>query len=643
MIKFELNKFNININIFMDYIFTDLFYPLNEKESISEYNDLILFEKELDALIKRKIEEFKKGYENLEESNNNDESSIFEKILDEKYKELNEIDYPFNNYFKYFNYIDEKSLLKTLKQVDKYPVLYNVLKDNDSRNQNKYSLDKLPMFNEVLNLFELKYSNLITREKSNKIMLKDLKGEPFYNDNKELIKNFIEFFNDLQQTDEKEKMLKLSENNKLSDFFIDDDNIFGKCYKSIYNHFIEEQNKAISGLLDKKINKGIFDRDCKNKINIQSANPDEVFITNISEKFSFIQIIFNSSYRKFALSENYNDFNQIEINFELVEERMTEALLRNKKLFIEKSINCFTYKNEDLDFENKDIITSFNKKYLVEDINIDDKKFLYNFYQQNKENDNLFKTIFNDFIQLIIYLNHNKTLLNENNEKALDVKDNDKICEIVEKLGQKISNDFKVLFKGKEKLTISKITSLFEYYRNLIFERIKSQFKEYQVDLEEEKKKSVEDYFNNENHHFLITKEIFKKSIRSLIILFLNFENDKENKIKGNQNNIINYFDIGIPDLWDINIYNNIDFNKELEELKKLNIKINQILTLYDYLGDDINDDYFEDVKRAVKNEEEEKKPEKEVPNLVEEIGGNGENYEEDNPYEDDDDYKEYV
>jgi len=80
--------------------------------------------------------------------------------------------------------------------------------------------------------------------------------------------------------------------------------------------------------------------------------------------------------------------------------------------------------------------------------------------------------------------------------------------------------------------------------------------------LEEEKKKSVEDYFNNENHHFLITKEIFKKSIRSLIILFLNFENDKENKIKGNQNNIINYFDIGIPDLWDINIYNNIDFNK---------------------------------------------------------------------------------
>ena len=161
--------------------------------------------------------------------------------------------------------------------------------------------------------------------------------------------------------------------------------------------------------------------------------------------------------------------------------------------------------------------------------------------------------------------------------------------------------------------------------------------------MEEEKKKSVEDYFNNENHHFLITKEIFKKSIRSLIILFLNFENDKENKIKGNQNNIINYFDIGIPDLWDINIYNNIDFNKELEELKKLNIKINQILTLYDYLGDDINDDYFEDVKRAVKNEEEEKKPEKEVPNLVEEIGGNGENYEEDNPYEDDDDYKEYV
>ena len=64
--------------------------------------------------------------------------------------------------------------------------------------------------------------------------------------------------------------MKLSEeNSKLSDFFIDDDNEIGKSYKYIYNQFIKEQNKEISGLLDIKIRNGIFERDCKNKISIQ--------------------------------------------------------------------------------------------------------------------------------------------------------------------------------------------------------------------------------------------------------------------------------------------------------------------------------------------------------------------------------------
>ena len=55
-------------------------------------------------------------------------------------------------------------------------------------------------------------------------------------------------------------------------FFLDDDNEIGKTYKNIYNNFIKQQNEKINNLLDKKIEKGIFDSNSNNIINIQQIN-----------------------------------------------------------------------------------------------------------------------------------------------------------------------------------------------------------------------------------------------------------------------------------------------------------------------------------------------------------------------------------
>ena len=62
--------------------------------------------------------------------------------------------------------------------------------------------------------------------------------------------------------------------------------------------------------------------------------------------------------------------------------------------------------------------------------------------------------------------------------------------------------------------------------------------------------------------------------------------------------NIINYLDI--PDIWDKETYNNKKFYDELNNLKKINVKINQIIYFYDFLGDDINDKYFQEVKNSI-------------------------------------------
>ena len=42
--------------------------------------------------------------------------------------------------------------------------------------------------------------------------------------------------------------------------------------------------------------------------------------------------------------------------------------------------------------------------------------------------------------------------------------------------------------------------------------------------------------------------------------------------------------------------------------MKELKVSINQILSLYDFLGDDLNNEYFEDVEKELKKEENIKK-----------------------------------
>ena len=93
--------------------------------------------------------------------------------------------------------------------------------------------------------------------------------------------------------------------------------------------------------------------------------------------------------------------------------------------------------------------------------------------------------------------------------------------------------------------------------------------------------------------------------------MFLNFEKDKENNIKQNENNLINYF--YIIDLWDKTTFSKENFKEESNNIKQLNIKVNQIVSLYDDLVDDINPQYFEEVQKEIdKDKESEKIIEKE-------------------------------
>ena len=93
---------------------------------------------------------------------------------------------------------------------------------------------------------------------------------------------------------------------------------------------------------------------------------------------------------------------------------------------------------------------------------------------------------------------------------------------------------------------------------------------------------------------------------------FLSEIKDKEKKIKNNLNNFVDYLDI--PDIWEKNIYTKNEFRQELNKLKSLKIQFNQILKLYDIIGNEFNEIYFSDInkeKERIKEEKEKKEKEK--------------------------------
>jgi len=605
-LKNELYKKGIySIEIFMNYTFNDLFIKLHEKECIDNFEDLIDFENDLENLIEEKIDiSFKEieKYKKIIIENSKDKDSAIN-LLNEKYENNNYKweNYPFYEYFYYTNYLDEKYILNKIlsqKEENKYPLLEKYLKYKKQKIKNdKYSLDNLYIFNKVLNLFNKKYSHKITREYSEKILLKDT--DIYKNsENEKLIDKFIKFYNGLKIVDSQGKEIKLKiDKNTLNDIFLDDKNKFGRTYKRIYKIFIKNQNEEIENLLDRKINEGIFNINCKNRINIQQIKENEIF-TFESDKFSFIEVLFNCSYRKIIDTNNYRDYNQFEIDLNDIEENMTELLLKNKKLLNEDIIVEFCYNNEVFDYEVNDLNKSFKKYYNAINISQDDKVNIYNFIKSIEGNLDKYKDIINDFITLMQYLYNIKK-----EEKDGNISEKSLICDILKNIEKSISSDFFVFFKKKKELTVNKTSDIFNYYLKLIFKDIKNEIEKYQIQKEKNQLndktiKQLNNYF--EKDKIIISKEDLKNAIRIFISIVLFREKDKENKIKLNHKNLFDY--LKSPDLWDNKKYKNENFNKQFNELKLCNIQINQIIWLYNYLIGNEEINVFKEIEEYIKN-----------------------------------------
>ena len=224
-------------------------------------------------------------------------------------------DYPYYEQFYYPDYLDEKYIENILEYKDKneYPILNKYLEYRKQKNNDddKQFLSDFSLFNDVLNLFIDTYSNIISRENAEKTLIINcvLYKDP---NNKDLIDDFFDLYNSFEfkvkNNDLNVEKLELNINkNYICDFLLIDENKYGKTYKKIYEKYIEMQNKELENLLDIKIDKRIFNDNCKIRINAQQIKENEIFTFDLPKIFNFISVLCNSSYRKIIDTQNHEN------------------------------------------------------------------------------------------------------------------------------------------------------------------------------------------------------------------------------------------------------------------------------------------------------------------------------------------------
>jgi len=582
----SINSFKNKISYIIELFIYKIVYNKNNK-------DISIFSPKNNSYNLESLNNFKDFF-------NFDDDYSYINLLEEKVNILKnqKEEYPFREFFYYSDYIDENYLSSIINNENKdYPVLAEYLELKNNGNL----LNDFFIYNKILCDINDEFSKKITREYTIK---ETLDKQTIYNENKELFTKFFDIYNKLSDNygndsndylneDDNEndnKQVKLNPKLPLLNFLIVDENEFSEKYKYFYKQFIDKHNEIVGKLVDAK--PIINEEQNQSQINIQNiTKEDEIFITK--DNFSMKNILFNYSYRKVIINNKYSEFNKYEINLEYIEEMMTDKLLKNKKI-ISDEIFIFKYKNEDLEFKNKDICTKFKQKINEEELNINDKIIIYEYFEKNKGNVDLHLRLLDDFAYLIYYSCANI-------DKIIDPSQTN-INNLLEGL-EKISKNFKEIFKDRNNFTVNKLLNIYEYYQILCFNKVKENLIKYQEKkINKELENSINNYIKNDLKK---NKNAVETALRKFILCFLAKEDNKENKIKPNQSNIKNYLEI--EDLWDREFYKKNEFYQELKKLKNLGIKINNVIPFYEKCFNKNYKNYFDEVNIELKNREEER------------------------------------
>ena len=581
---------SIKIELFLNIIFNPIIEKLNKAENFIDKPGVINFEKEIDKIVNKALNDIKikQKFEDMNCNIVNITPYFSRAIIEEKYKSnlYSEIVYPNLNYF-YISEMpsDEDFIGKfNLQNKEEYPILDIIINNKSLKKRIKY-LSYLPNFNKIcnymINFCSFKYS----RDEAKKTQIEEIKDDDILQSLKEFKDNYKDLMKYLKEEEEfelEEKYSEFRDNLYLSDLCpdISGEKNYGTILLSIYEKMVEWQNSFINKVINSKneqLNyyKGLFET----KIMIQDCNEFQIIkLPNLKINFEenrnnddnlLYNLIINNSYRK---------ENKIIYNFDEIEEQLASNILLNIESF-KSEFRTVIYQYENLYSGKKSgMISCFINKY--QQRKLTDKE-LEMISDSIKEQEYDYKELYFS-LQVII------DIIREYNYDP-----NKAIYSIIGKFSN--TYEFKTLNtlfysiqqKDKENkeinLTVECLIDLIDFIELNFWETIEKNIDlSYQEDIEENILKQFDKYLEEnyfEKNNFKISKNDLCSAIRKYITRYLYGKSNKNINLQMElKNNLINV------ELWPIN-YDIKAIEKDINTIfEGTKIRISQALKLFYFL-----------------------------------------------------------
>ena len=197
-------------------------------------------------------------------------------------------------------------------------------------------------------------------------------------------------------------VLEISKNSPLSDFLVDNGELYHGMYISaIYDKFIEWQNSILNNIINNNSQNGLLNTYLNlfsRKVYIQEAQENEVLSSKkynndqICENILLKNIYRNCFERKKDSNHfkiNYSNYDKNKYDFNEMEIELGKILLLDKKFFITKEDNSnylkfIIYRYEGFRNNNSSIIIDFKLKYKERKLNKEEKDEINNYLIEKK-------------------------------------------------------------------------------------------------------------------------------------------------------------------------------------------------------------------------------------------------------------------
>ena len=379
--------------------------------------------------------------------------------------------------------------------------------------------------------------------------------------------------------------------NALCYFLVDDgDKEGGMFLASAYQNYIDWQNQFINEILAKNGQSGVLNSyvsQIEQEVEVEDATKEEILNLDesIYKKLNELMIIY--SMRNIFGDKNeidYRKYNDIAYNFEFIEEELGRIILPGIKKFKNDKIRFVTYLFEGFRGGNSTVLVDYNTKYNQRELTEEEKESLNELLKENNNSQ-----FYNDvFASLQILMNE---IIKENYDQ------NHLIYNIIEKLPNYIvlNEEFDKLIKNRiynnpedKCFTVNSLVSIFEYFEALCWKEMKKNILlDYKLELPEDTKQKIIEYFNKLTEDKIINKKNFTTALRRLISRSIagsrqeiDIKSDSQLKLYMNR-----------EDLWSKDIIGNELFDMENDQICTDDILVGHCFNLYNVLdGDNILD-----------------------------------------------------